>query len=159
MLWAAAFVAIMMLAGRRLLPWAMTSVAKTGSRELFTLFVLACALGIAYGAAEIFHVSFALGAFFAGLVMQGSKFAQRAATESLPLQDAFSALFFVAIGMLFDWRILLESPLEVLAVLLVIIVGKSACAFFVVWLLRYPLHSAIALPFLSRRSANSHSSW
>lgn len=145
LLLAAAFVVIMLLAGRRALPWAMSQVAKTGSRELFTLFVLACAVGVAYGAAEIFHVSFALGAFFAGMVMQGSKFAHRAATESLPLQDAFSVLFFVAVGMLFDWHILIESPLEVLAVLLVIILGKALCAFFVVWFLRYPLHTAIAV--------------
>ena len=145
LLLAAAFVAIMLLAGRRALPWAMAQVAKTGSRELFTLFVLACAVGVAYGAAEIFHVSFALGAFFAGMVMQGSKVAHRAATESLPLQDAFAVLFFVAVGMLFDWHILIDSPLEVLAVLLVIIAGKAVCAFFVVWFLRYPLHTAIAV--------------
>ena len=95
-----------------MLPWLMTQVARTGSRELFTLFVLACALGVAYGAAEIFHVSFAFGAFFAGMVMRESSFAHRAATESLPLQDAFAVLFFVGVGMLFDWHILWQAPLK-----------------------------------------------
>lgn len=137
------FVAVMLVAGRRVLPWAMGQVARTGSRELFTLFVLAAALGVAYGAAEIFHVSFALGAFFAGMVMRESRFAHRAATESIPLQDAFAVLFFVGCGMLFDWRILLENPLEVLAVLLIILLGKSAAAFFLVVALRYPLQTAL----------------
>lgn len=137
------FVAVMLVAGRRVLPWAMGQVARTGSRELFTLFVLAAALGVAYGAAEIFHVSFALGAFFAGMVMRESRFAHRAATESIPLQDAFAVLFFVGCGMLFDWRILLENPFEVLAVLLIILLGKSAAAFFLVAALRYPLQTAL----------------
>ena len=145
LLGAVAFVVVMLLAGRRVLPWAMAQVAKTGSRELFTLFVLACAVGVAYGAAEIFHVSFALGAFFAGMVMQESRFAHRAATESLPLQDAFSVLFFVAVGMLFDWRVLIENPWEVLAVLFTIIFGKSICAFILVWALKYPLHTALTV--------------
>ena len=140
-----AFVVVMLLAGRRVLPWAMAQVAKTGSRELFTLFVLACAVGVAYGAAEIFHVSFALGAFFAGMVMQESRFAHRAATESLPLQDAFAVLFFVAVGMLFDWRVLVENPWEVIAVLFTIIFGKSLCAFALVWALKYPLHTALTV--------------
>ena len=145
LLGAVAFVVVMLLAGRRVLPWAMAQVAKTGSRELFTLFVLACAVGVAYGAAEIFHVSFALGAFFAGMVMQESRFAHRAATESLPLQDAFAVLFFVAVGMLFDWRVLVENPWEVLAVLFTIIFGKSICAFLLVWALKYPLHTALTV--------------
>ena len=140
---AALFVAVMLVVGRRVLPWAMSEVARTGSRELFTLFVLAAALGVAYGAAEIFHVSFALGAFFAGMVMQESRFAHRAATESIPLQDAFAVLFFVGCGMLFDWRILITSPLEVLAVLFIILLGKSAAAFFLVVGLRYPLQTAL----------------
>lgn len=140
---AALFVAVMLIVGRRVLPWAMGEVARTGSRELFTLFVLAAALGVAYGAAEIFHVSFALGAFFAGMVMRESRFAHRAATESIPLQDAFAVLFFVGCGMLFDWRILLENPFEVLAVLLIILLGKSAAAFFLVVALRYPLQTAL----------------
>ena len=145
LLGAVAFVVVMLLAGRRVLPWAMAQVAKTGSRELFTLFVLACAVGVAYGAAEICHVSFALGAFFAGMVMQESRFAHRAATESLPLQDAFAVLFFVAVGMLFDWRVLVDNPWEVIAVLFTIIFGKSICAFALVWALKYPLHTALTV--------------
>ena len=139
---AALFVVVMLVVGRRVLPWAMGQVARTGSRELFTLFVLAAAVGVAYGASEIFHVSFALGAFFAGMVMRESRFAHRAATESLPLQDAFSVLF-VGVGMLFDWHILLESPLEVLTVLLIILFGKSIGAFGLVYFMRYPLHTAM----------------
>lgn len=141
----AAFTAVMFVVGRRALPWLMTQVARTGSRELFTLFVLACALGVAYGASEIFHVSFALGAFFAGMVMRESHFAHRAATESLPLQDAFAVLFFVGVGMLFDWRILIDAPLEVLAVVAIIIFGKSLAAFSLVILLRRPLGTAIVV--------------
>lgn len=140
-----AFIAVMMLVGRRLLPWLMAQVARTGSRELFTLFVLAAAVGIAYGALAIFNVSFALGAFFAGMVMRESKFAHRAATESLPLQDAFSVLFFVGVGMLFDWHILIEAPLSVLTVLLIIMLGKGLAAFGLVYMLRYPLHTALTV--------------
>lgn len=140
-----AFVAVMMLVGRKALPWLMAQVARTGSRELFTLFVLAAALGVAYGAAEIFKVSFALGAFFAGMVMRESAFAHRAATESLPLQDAFAVLFFVGCGMLFDWHILFESPLEVLAVLFIVLFGKAAAAFGLVVFLRYPLGTALTV--------------
>lgn len=139
----AAFTAVMFVAGRRVLPWLMMQVARTGSRELFTLFVLACALGVAYGASEIFNVSFALGAFFAGMVMRESRFAHRAATESLPLQDAFAVLFFVGVGMLFDWHILADAPLEVLAVLFIIMFGKSLAAFLLVVLLRRPLATAL----------------
>lgn len=141
----AAFVAVMMLFGRRLLPWMMNQVAKTGSRELFTLFVLAAALGVAYGASNIFNVGFALGAFFAGMVMQESHYAHRAAQESLPLQDAFAVLFFVGVGMLFDPHILIESPWEVIGVVLIIMGGKSLVAFFLVWALRYPLQTAITV--------------
>lgn len=140
---AAVFVAVMLVVGRRLLPWAMGQVARTGSRELFTLFVLASAVGVAYGASEVFNVSFALGAFFAGMVMRGSSFAHRAATESIPLQDAFAVLFFVGVGMLFDWHIIITAPLEVLSVLFIIIFGKSLAAFGLVYLLRYPLHTAM----------------
>lgn len=139
----AAFIAVMFVIGRRLLPWLMTQVARTGSRELFTLFVLASAVGIAYGASAIFSVSFALGAFFAGMVMRESRFAHRAATESLPLQDAFCVLFFVGVGMLFDWHILVDAPLSVLTVLLIIILGKSLAAFGLVYFLRYPLQTAL----------------
>ena len=128
-----AFIAVMMLVGRRVLPWIMAQVARTGSRELFTLFVLAAAVGIAYGAS------------FAGMVMRESKFAHRAATESLPLQDAFSVLFFVGVGMLFDWHIIIEAPLSVLTVLLIIMLGKGLAAFGLVYVLRYPLHTAITV--------------
>lgn len=139
----AAFIAVMFLIGRRLLPWLMTQVARTGSRELFTLFVLASAVGIAYGASAIFSVSFALGAFFAGMVMRESRFAHRAATESLPLQDAFCVLFFVGVGMLFDWHILIDAPLSVLTILLIVMLGKSLAAFGLVYFLRYPLQTAL----------------
>lgn len=140
-----AFIAVMIVVGRRVLPWLMTQVAHTGSRELFTLFVLATALGIAYGASAVFSVSFALGAFFAGMVMRESRFAHRAATESLPLQDAFSVLFFVGVGMLFDWHILIDAPFAVLTVLLIIMLGKGLAAFALVHLLRYPLHTALTV--------------
>jgi CPA2 family monovalent cation:H+ antiporter-2 len=111
----AAFIALMLVVGRRALPWLLWQVARTGSRELFTLAVIATAIGIAYGASALFSVSFALGAFFAGMVMRESEFSHRAAQESLPLRDAFSVLFFVSVGMLFEPAILLEQPLRVLA--------------------------------------------
>src|SRR5437762_2911334 len=120
-----AFVVLAVLLGPRVVPWLLAQVARTGSRELFTLSVLAIALGIAYGSAEVFGVSFALGAFFAGVVLSESRFSHRAAAESLPLQDAFAVLFFVSVGMLFDPSILWRHPLGVLSVLAVILVGKS----------------------------------
>jgi len=128
----AAFVAVMLLVGRRVIPWVLERVAGTGSRELFTLCVLAVAMGIAYGAAELFGVSFALGAFFAGMLLNESEFGHKAADESLPMRDAFAVLFFVSVGMLFDPKILIESPLEVLATLLIIVVGKSLAAWAIV---------------------------
>ena len=140
-----AFIALMLIAGRRVLPWLLWQVAKTGSRELFTLAVVAVAIGIAFGAAEIFSVSFALGAFFAGMVMRESQFSHRAAEESLPLRDAFSVLFFVSVGMLFKPEILLEQPLHVLAVVAVIVVGKSLAAFVLVLAFRYPLNTALTV--------------
>ena len=143
LIWAAVFVVLMLVAGRKVMPRLLREVALTGSNELFTLSVLGCAIVIAYGAGSCFNVSFALGAFFAGMVMRESRFAHRAATESLPLQDAFSVLFFVGVGMLFDWHILLESPLEVLTVLLIILFGKSIGAFGLVYFMRYPLHTAM----------------
>jgi len=106
----AAFIAIMLVAGRRVLPWLLWQISRTGSRELFTLSVVVAAIGIAYGAAQLFSVSFALGAFFAGMVMRESEFSHRAAEESLPLRDAFSVLFFVSVGMLFEPTILMEQP-------------------------------------------------
>ncbi|MFO1070795.1 MAG: cation:proton antiporter [Geminicoccaceae bacterium] len=141
----AAFVALAVLLGPRVVPWILTQVARTGSRELFTLSVLALALGIAYGSAKIFGVSFALGAFFAGVVLSESHFSHRAAEESLPLQDAFAILFFVSVGMLFDPSILVREPLAVLAVLLLIMVGKSLVAFGIVLLLGYPPATALTV--------------
>lgn len=141
----AAFAALMLLIGRRVLPLALGAIARTGSRELFTLFILAAALGVAYGAAGIFSVSFALGAFFAGAVMRESSLAHRAASETLPFQDAFSVLFFVGVGMMFDWHILVESPLQLLAVLIVILAGKSLTAFALVHLMGHPLRTALTV--------------
>mgnify|MGYP002144347503 CR=1 FL=1 len=112
-----AFIALMLIGGRRAFPRLLWLVAKSGSRELFTLCVVAAAVGVAYGAAILFDVSFALGAFFAGMMMRESEFSHRAADESLPLRDAFSALFFVSVGMLVDPTILVSSPGKVAAVL------------------------------------------
>ncbi|MEN9474866.1 MAG: hypothetical protein RIS48_1586 [Pseudomonadota bacterium] len=141
----AAFIAIMLVAGRRVLPWLLWQISRTGSRELFTLAVIVAAIGIAYGAAQLFSVSFALGAFFAGMVMRESEFSHRAATESLPLRDAFSVLFFVSVGMLFEPAILLEQPVHVLGVVTIIIFGKSLAAFGLVLALRYPLNTALTV--------------
>lgn len=141
----AAFIALMLIAGRRILPWLLWQVSRTGSRELFTLAVIACAIGIAYGASELFGVSFALGAFFAGMVMRESEFSHRAAEESLPLRDAFSVLFFVSVGMLFKPTILVEQPLHVLGVVAIIILGKSIAAFALVLAFRYPLNTALTV--------------
>lgn len=129
------FVALMLIVGRRVLPWVLERVAGTGSRELFTLFVLACAMGVAFGAAELFGVSFALGAFFAGMLLNESPFGHKAAEDSLPLRDAFAVLFFVSVGMLFDPGILVEHPLEVMETLAIIMVGKSLAAWVVVRML------------------------
>src|SRR6185436_2262232 len=141
----AAFVALMIVLGRRLFPWFLWQVARTGSRELFTLCVIAAAVGIAYGSAELFGVSFALGAFFAGMVMRESALSHRAASESLPLRDAFSVLFFVSVGMLFDPAMLMNEPLRVLVVVAIIIVGKTVAAFFLVLAFRYPLNTALTV--------------
>jgi CPA2 family monovalent cation:H+ antiporter-2 len=140
-----AFVAIMLLAGRRVLPWLLWQVSRTGSRELFTLSVVAAAISIAYGASALFGVSFALGAFFAGMVMRESEFSHRAAHESLPLRDAFAVLFFVAVGMLFDPKVLVDEPLRVLAVVGIIVVGKSIAAAGLVLAFRYPLNTALTV--------------
>ena len=138
-----AFIALMLIVGRRVLPWLLWQVARTGSRELFTLAVVAFAICIAYGAAALFNVSFALGAFLAGMVMRESKFSHRAAEESLPLRDAFAVLFFVSVGMLFDPAVLIEEPMRVLGVVAIIIVGKSVAAMLLVLLLRYPLNTVL----------------
>jgi CPA2 family monovalent cation:H+ antiporter-2 len=139
------FVILMLVVGRRLFPWLLWQVQKVGSRELFTLCVVAAAVSIAYGATMIFGVSFALGAFFAGMVLRESQFSHRAAEETLPLRDAFAVLFFVSVGMLFDPRILVDQPLRVLAVIGIIVLGKSIAAAVLVLLLRYPLHTALTV--------------
>ena len=139
------FIVLMLVVGRRLFPWLLWQIARTGSRELFTLCIIAAAVGIAYGSAELFGVSFALGAFFAGMVMRESPLSYRAAEESLPLRDAFSVLFFVSVGMLFDPDVLIREPLHVLIVLAIIIFGKSLAAFLIVLLFRYPLNTALTV--------------
>lgn len=139
----AIFVALMLVVGKRFFPWLLLHTAKTGSRELFTLCVLGAAMGIAFGSAYLFGVSFALGAFFAGMVMRESSLSQRAAAESLPLRDAFSVLFFVSVGMLFDPYILVEKPLHVLSVVAIIVFGKSIAAFLIVLFFKYPLNTAL----------------
>jgi len=139
------FVALMLVVGRRVFPWLLWQVQKVGSRELFTLCVVAAAVSIAYGATQLFGVSFALGAFFAGMVLRESQFSQRAAEETLPLRDAFAVLFFVSVGMLFDPMVLLEQPLRVLAVVAIIVLGKSVAAAALVLVLRYPLNTALAV--------------
>jgi CPA2 family monovalent cation:H+ antiporter-2 len=137
------FVALMLVVGRRLFPWLLWQVQKVGSRELFTLCVVAAAVSIAYFATKVFGVSFALGAFFAGMVLRESQFSHRAAEETLPLRDAFAVLFFVSVGMLFDPMVLIGQPLQVLAVVGIIVLGKSIAAAVLVLLLRYPLHTAL----------------
>lgn len=137
------FVVIMLLAGRRILPWILNAVVQTRSRELFTLCVFAAAIGIAYGASTLFGVSFALGAFFAGMMIRESDLNHEVATRALPFQDAFAVLFFVSVGMLFNPAILLEEPFKVLAVAAIIIAGKSLAAFLIVILFRYPLKTAL----------------
>ena len=139
------FIALMLVVGRRLFPWLLWQIARTGSRELFTLCVIATAVGIAYGSAELFGVSFALGAFFAGMVMRESPLSYRAAEESLPFRDAFSVLFFVSVGMLFDPRILIREPIHVVTIVAIILLGKSLAAFFLVLLFRYPLNTALTV--------------
>lgn len=139
------FVALMLIVGKRVIPWTLQAVSASGSRELFRLAVLAIALGIAFGAAHLFDVSFELGAFFAGMMMGESKLSQRAAEETLPLRDAFAVLFFVSIGMLFNPGILLEHPWIVLAACLIIIVGKSVAAFAIVRAFGRPAKTALTI--------------
>ncbi|EJE49101.1 Kef-type K+ transport system, predicted NAD-binding component [Acidovorax sp. CF316] len=139
------FVVLMLVVGRRVFPWVLWQVARTGSRELFTLCVVAAAVGIAFGSAALFGVSFALGAFFAGMVMRESEFSHRAAQESLPLRDAFAVLFFVSVGMLFNPAVLWDRPLQVLAVVAIIMVGKTLAAAALVLSFRYPLNTALTV--------------
>jgi CPA2 family monovalent cation:H+ antiporter-2 len=141
----AAFVAIMLIVGRRVIPWILHYVAHTGSRELFRLSVLAIALGVAFGAAMLFDVSFALGAFFAGMMLSESELSQRAASETLPLRDAFAVLFFVSVGMLVDPTIVLREPIPLLATVLIIVVGKSLAAFVIVRLFGHPTSTALTI--------------
>ena len=122
------FIASMLVIGRRVLPWVLFQAVKTGSQEVFTLCVIAIAIGVAYASAQIFNVSFALGAFFAGMMMRESEYSHRAALQTLPLQDAFSVIFFLGVGMLFNPMIIIENPLHVLGIVLVIIVCKSITA-------------------------------
>ncbi len=140
-----AFVAFMLIVGRRVIPWLLHFIAHTGSRELFRLAVLAIALGVAYGATKLFGVSLALGAFFAGMVLAESELSHRAAEESLPLRDAFAVLFFVSVGMLFDPMSLVRDPLPMLAVLFIILIGKSVAAFAIVRLFRHPPGTALTI--------------
>ena len=141
----ALFVVLMLVVGKRVFPWILWQVARTNSRELFTLSVVAAAVGIAFGSAELFGVSFALGAFFAGLMLSESHLSQRAAEESLPLRDAFSVLFFVSVGMLFDPGVLVREPAHVLAVVAIIVFGNSLAALAIVLAFRYPLNTALTV--------------
>jgi CPA2 family monovalent cation:H+ antiporter-2 len=141
----AAFVVVMLVVGRRVIPWILHYVAHTGSRELFRLCVLAIALGVAFGAAKLFGVSLALGAFFAGMIMSESELSHRAAEESLPLRDAFSVLFFVSVGMLFDPSSLISNGLPILATLAIIVIGKSIAAFIIVIAFRYSIATALMI--------------
>ncbi|ATO32095.1 potassium/protein antiporter RosB [Dickeya dianthicola RNS04.9] len=140
-----AFITLMVVVGRRVVPWVLAKSASTGSRELFTLSVLAMALGIAFGAVKLFDVSFALGAFFAGVVLNESELSQRAAHDTLPLRDAFAVLFFVSVGMLFDPMILVSEPLAVLSTLLIIVIGKSMAAFFLVHMFGHSKRTALTI--------------
>lgn len=139
------FIALMLIVGRWLLPKVLWLVARIGSRELFTLTVLACALGVAFGAAKLFDVSFALGAFFAGMMMRESEFSHRAAEESLPLRDAFAVLFFVSVGMLFEPSVIWTQPFKLMLVVLIIMLGKTLIAIAIVLLFRYPLNTALTV--------------
>ncbi|MFL3643720.1 YbaL family putative K(+) efflux transporter [Xanthomonas campestris] len=140
-----AFVAVMLVVGRRVIPWSLEKVAATGSRELFTLAVLGIALGVAFGSAKLFGVSFALGAFFAGMLLKESELSHKAASDSLPLRDAFAVLFFVSVGMLFDPMILIAHPWQVLATFLTVTVGKSLAAFVIVRAFGHPTGTALTI--------------
>jgi CPA2 family monovalent cation:H+ antiporter-2 len=141
----ALFVAVMLVVGRRVIPWMLERTAGTGSRELFTLAVLSIALGIALGSAELFGVSFALGAFFAGMLLNESELSHKAAQDSLPMRDAFAVLFFVSVGMLFDPAILVREPLLVLATTFIIMFGKSAAAYLIVRGFGHPKSTALTI--------------
>ncbi|WP_205512400.1 YbaL family putative K(+) efflux transporter [Rhodopseudomonas sp. BR0M22] len=140
-----AFMVFMLVVGRRIIPWMLHYVAHTGSRELFRLAVLAISLGVAFGAAVLFDVSFALGAFFAGMILSESELSQRAANETLPLRDAFAVLFFVSVGMLVDPAIVIREPLPLLVTVLIIVFGKSIAAFLIVRLFGHPNMTALTI--------------
>jgi monovalent cation:H+ antiporter-2, CPA2 family len=135
----------MLVIGARVLPWVLAQIEATGSRELFTLAVVAIALGIGYGSAELLGLSFALGAFFAGIVLKESQHSRRAARETQPLQDIFVVLFFVSVGMLFDPTVLLREPLHVLEVIAVIVIGKSVTAYAIMRALAQPIGAALTV--------------
>jgi CPA2 family monovalent cation:H+ antiporter-2 len=139
------FVVLMLFAGSRVFPWVLKKIEATGSTELFTLAVIALSLGVAYGSAILFGVTFALGAFFAGVVVHESDLSHRAADELRPLQDTFAALFFVSVGMLFDPAVLVQKPIEVLGVLGIIMIGKSLAALAIVLLLRRSINTAMTV--------------
>src|SRR3954468_5268926 len=139
------FIALMWFVGRRVIPWLLHYVAHTGSPAVFRLAVLAIALGVAYGAATLFEVSFALGAFFAGMILSESTLSQRAAQETLPLRDAFAVLFFVSIGMLFNPSVIMTHPVALLATLLIVTVGKAIVAYGMMRLFRYPQSTALMI--------------
>ncbi|ENX59445.1 MULTISPECIES: cation:proton antiporter [Acinetobacter] len=139
------FIAFMLIIGKRLVPMIMQFVARLGSRELFTLTVVAAAVSIAYGSYAVFGVSMALGAFFAGMVVKESDFSHRAEEETLPLREIFAILFFVSVGMLFDPSILVEEPLRILAVVAIIMVGKTLAAMALVLFFRYPINTALTV--------------
>jgi CPA2 family monovalent cation:H+ antiporter-2 len=139
----AAFIVLMLVVGQRVIPWILHYVVYTGSRELFRLAVLAIALGVAFGSAELFGVSFALGAFFAGMILAESTLSQQAARETLPLRDAFAVLFFVSVGMLFDPSIVVREPGTVVATFLIVVGGNALVAFLIVFALRHRLLTAL----------------
>src|SRR3712207_3929781 len=139
------FAAVMLVVGRRVIPWVLHHAAHTGSRELFRLSVYAVALGVAYAASALFGVSFALGAFFAGMVLAESPLSQRATEEAMPLRDAFAVLFFVSVGMLFNPSVLLREPWAVLATLAIIVLGKSIAAFVIVRAFGRPTATALTI--------------
>ncbi|SFN37542.1 YbaL family putative K(+) efflux transporter [Xenorhabdus japonica] len=140
-----AFILLMIFVGRRVIPWLLAKTAGTGSRELFTLAVLAIALGVAYGAVSLFDASFALGAFFAGMVLNESELSHRAAQDTLPLRDAFAVLFFVSVGMLFDPMVLFQQPLAILGALTIIIIGKSLAAMILVKMFGHSRRTALTI--------------
>ena len=139
------FIVLMLVIGRKVFPWILWQIAKTNSKELFTLAIICSAIGIAYASSNLFGISFALGAFFAGMVLRESHLSHRALEDSLPLRDAFSILFFVAVGMLFNPSILIDEPLKVLIVVLIIILGKALASFAIVILFKYPLNTALTV--------------